>query len=193
MARSATWEEARQYPAEFRAHLTAEADANASTMPLIYFDHNYVVTAQQGPEPYQAHLRQLATTGRATFALSPMHWVEAAEDTNVAPGDSNAAFMDSLAPRWFFDRRSIQRREVASVFFRHLRIDVNPRQLMGSVRDVIAALVGQEAERDSRAFVTHLRGIGPNIPLEQSLQKAYDTKQHITVLFRKVRLTLAIT
>src|SRR5260370_7276048 len=77
MARSATWEEARQYPAEFRAHLTAEADANATTMPLIYFDHNYVVTAQQGPEPYHAHLRQLATTGRATFALSPMHWVEA--------------------------------------------------------------------------------------------------------------------
>ena len=69
-------------------------------MPLIYCDHNYVVTALQAPDKYRAHVRQLAATGTVTFVLSPMHWVEAAEDANLARGDAKADFMDSLHARW---------------------------------------------------------------------------------------------
>ena len=64
---------------------------------------------------------------------------------------------------------------------------------MGNVSDVIADLVGQQAERDSRAFVAHLRDIGPNHPLERSLQQAFDTNQHNTELYRQGKLTPAIT
>lgn len=162
-------------------------------MPLIYCDHNYVVTALQEPKTYHAHLQQLVATGTLTFTLAPMHWVEAAEDTNLARGDAKAAFMDSLHPQWLFDRRSIQRREVAAVFFNHLGVATNTSQMMGSVSDVIADLVGQQAERDSRAFVAHLRDIGPNHPLERSLQQAFDTNQHNTELYRQGKLTPAIT
>jgi hypothetical protein len=56
--------------------------------PLIYCDHNYVVTALQGPGTYQAHLRHLAATSTATFILWPMHWIEAAEDIRSGHHDS---------------------------------------------------------------------------------------------------------
>lgn len=44
-------------------------------------------------------LRELARHDTVTFVLSPMHWVDAAEDQDVARGSAKSDFMDSLQPR----------------------------------------------------------------------------------------------
>jgi hypothetical protein len=161
-------------------------------MPLIYCDHNFIVKANEDSDQYKNHLRQLVTTGAVTFVLSPMHWVEAAEDNDAARGTAKADFMDSLQARWLYDRRSIQKREVADAFFRFAGLANDAPPMMGDVADVIADLAGQRAQRDSRAFVTHLRGIGTNHPLEQSLRQAFDTNNQNGVRFRTGKFTPAI-
>jgi hypothetical protein len=139
-------------------------------MPLIYCDHNFIATALQESEQYRDRLRELARVGTLTFVLSPMHWVDAGEDQNIARGDAKADFMDSLRPRWLLDRRSIQRKEVASRFYQFLGVNCDAPQIMGAIADVIFDLTGQRGDRTSRAFVNHFRGIGQNHPLEQSLR-----------------------
>src|SRR6267378_1821880 len=146
-------------------------------MPLIFCDANFIVTAHQGPDAYKEHLRRLAAAGTVTFVLSPMHWIEAAEDNDAARGTAKADFMDSLNARWLFERRNVQRQEVAASFFRFLQVPSDPPQMIATVSDVIADLAGVPAERNSRDFVAHLRGIGPNHPLEQSLQQAFDSNR----------------
>jgi hypothetical protein len=150
---------------------------------------NFIVTAHQGPDAYKEHLRRLAVARTVTFVLSPMHWVEAAEDNDVARGTAKADFMDSLNAQWLFERRNIQRQEVAASFFRFLQVPSDPPQMIATVSDVIADLAGVPAERNSRDFVAHLRGIGPNHPLEQSLQQAFDSNRVNGDRFRAGQLT----
>src|SRR5713226_1249895 len=146
-------------------------------MPFVFCDLNFLVTAHQGPDAYKQHLQQLAGAGTVTFVLSPMHWAEAAEDADAVRGAAKADFMDSLLARWIFERRSVQRKEATAAFFRFLRVQANAPQMIGSVVDVIADLAGAQAERRSRDFVAHLRTIGQNHPLKQSLQQAFDTNR----------------
>jgi hypothetical protein len=61
--------------------------------------------------------------------------------------------------------------------------------MIGSVVDVIADLSGVEADRNSRDFVAHLRTIGPNHPLEQSLQQAFDSNRANGERFRAGKLS----
>jgi len=121
-----------------------------------------------------------------------MHWVEAAEDTNAARGTATADFMDSLRPRWIYSRVTIQQKEVADAFFRFTKIPVDLPQMTGDISDVIADLAGERAHRDSRAFVTHLRGIGANHPLEENLSQAFETNQKNTEQFRAGKFTPAM-
>jgi hypothetical protein len=158
-------------------------------MPLIFCDLNFIVTAHQEPDAYKQHLQQLATNGTVTFVLSPMHWVEAAEDKDFVRGAAKADFMDSLNARWLFERRAVQQKEVAAAFFRFLNVPNTPPQMIAPVIDVIADLAGVAAERNSRDFVAHLRGIGPNHPLEQSVQQAFDSNQVNGDRFRNRKLT----
>jgi hypothetical protein len=160
-------------------------------MPLIFCDVNFIVTAHQETEAYKQHLIQLATAGTVTFVLSPMHWVEAAEDNSAARAASKADFMDSLQASWLYERFSIQRREVSEAFFRFLRIPTAPPQMATTVCNVIADLVGYQAERNSRDFVAHLRTIGPNHPLEQSIQQAFESNRVNGARFRNRQLTQA--
>jgi hypothetical protein len=146
-------------------------------MPTAFCDLNFIVTAHQGPDAYKDHLRQLAGAGTVTFVLSPMHWIEAAEDPDPVRGAAKADFMDALQASWLYERLSIQKKEVANAFFLFLKIPANPPQMVTTVRSVIADLAGRPAERNSRDFVSHLRGIGPNHPLEQSLQQAFDSNR----------------
>lgn len=158
-------------------------------MPLIFCDLNFIVTAHQEPDAYKQHLQHLAANGTVTFVLSPMHWVEAAEDKDIARGTAKADFMDSLHALWLYERRAIQQKEVASRFFHFLNVPTNQPQMIAPVVDVIADLAGVAAERNSRDFVAHLRGIGPNHPLEQSLQQAFNSNQVNAGRFRNRRLT----
>ncbi len=146
-------------------------------MPTVFCDLNFIVTAHQGPDAYKQHLRHLAGAGTVTFVLSPMHWVEAAEDADPARGTAKADFMDSLLARWICERRTLQRKEATTAFFRFLGIQADPPQLIGRIVDVIADLTGIHAERNSRDFVVRLRTIGQNHPLEQSLQEAFDSSR----------------
>jgi len=161
----------------------------AQGVPVFYCDHNFIVTALQEPEHYKDHLRQLVANGVVMFVLSPSHWIEAAEDDDAARATAKADFMDSLRPRWLYERRAVQRKEVADAFFRFANIPADGPQMIGAVSDVIADLAGQPAHRDSRAFVAHLRGIGGEHPLEQSLRQAFETNQANTNHFRAGRLT----
>ena len=61
--------------------------------------------------------------------------------------------------------------------------------MIGSVVDVIADLAGAPAERRSRDFVAHLRTIGQNHPLRQSLQQAFDSNRVNGDRFRAGELT----
>ena len=161
-------------------------------VPLIYCDHNLIVTAHQGPDEYKDHLRQLIATGAVTVVLSPTHWIEAAEDRDAARGIAKADFMDSLQARWLHNRRSLQRREVSDAFFRFARIPADAPEMIGDVRAVIADLAGEPAHRDSRAFVSHLRDIGDNHPLERNLRQAFETNQANKARFRAGAMTPAI-
>jgi hypothetical protein len=146
-------------------------------MPNVFCDLNFIVTAHQGPDAYKDHLRQLAGAGTVTFVLSPMHWIEAAEDPDPARGAAKADFMDSLLAQWICERRSVQRKEATAAFFRFLKVQADPPRMIGSIVEIIADLAGRPAERNSRDFVAHLRGIGPNHPLERSLQEAFDSNR----------------
>ncbi|MBZ5526561.1 MAG: hypothetical protein LAN71_01475 [Acidobacteriia bacterium] len=161
-------------------------------VPLIYCDHNFIVTAHQGPDVYKDHLRRLVATGAVTLVLSPTHWIEAAEDNDAARGIAKADFMDSLQTRWLHNRRSIQRREVSDAFFSFARIPSEAPQMIGDVRAVIADLAGEPAHRDSRAFVIHLHDIGDNHPLERNLRQAFETNQANKARFRAGAMTPAI-
>ncbi len=146
-------------------------------MPTVFCDLNFIITAHEGPDSYKDHLRQLASAGTVTFVLSSFHWVEAAEDTNAARGSAKADFMDSLAARWIYERRSLQQKEATASFYRFLGVQADQPQMMGSVADMIADLAGVRADRHSRDVVAHLRTIGKNHPLEQSLRKAFESNQ----------------
>jgi hypothetical protein len=147
------------------------------TVPSVFCDLNFIITAHQETDAYKQHLQQLAGAGAVTFVLSPFHWAEAAEDANPVRGAAKADFMDSLLARWIYERRAIQRKEATAVFFRFLRVQADPPQMIGSVVDVIADLAGVRAARNSRDFVAHLRTIGQDHPLEQTLQQAFDTNR----------------
>jgi hypothetical protein len=86
--------------------------------PLAYCDNNFVITAHDAHEEYKIHLRELASGGKVKFVLSPWHWREMARDADHARGTSVADFCDSLDPVWLYDRRTIQKKEVSSAFFK---------------------------------------------------------------------------
>jgi len=160
-------------------------------MPLIFCDLNFIITAHQESDVYRDHLRQLAAAGTVTFVLSTMHWVEAAEDNDAARGTAKADFMDSLNAQWLYNRIGIQRKEVAAAFFRFLQVPNNPPQMIAPLSDVIAHLAGRPAERNSRDFVAHLRTIGANHPLEQSLRENLESNRVNGERFRAGRFTTA--
>jgi hypothetical protein len=157
-------------------------------MPTVFCDLNFIVTAHQGIDIYKQRLLQLSRTGAVTFVLSPMHWAEAAEDRDPIRATAKADFMDSLKARWIYERRSVQGKEVAAVFFRFLGVDARPPQMLADLTDVVADLAGVRAERNSRDFVAHLRGVGPNHPLARSLQQAFDANQANGDRFRSGQL-----
>lgn len=161
-------------------------------MPLIYCDHNFIVTSSQEPAAYANHLRRLVETGTVTFVLSPVHWIDAAEDDNEARGIAIADFMDSLRPRWMYYRLTIERKEVADKFFRFAKIPADAPQMVVEINDVIADLAGQRAHRDSRAFIAHLRDVGPDHPLRRTLRQAFLTNQKNTEQFHARKFTLAM-
>src|SRR5260370_3689698 len=98
-------------------------------MPTVFCDLNFIVTADQGPDAYKEHLRQLAGAGTVTFVLSPMHWIEAAEDPDPVRGAAKADFMDSLLAQWICERRSVQRKEATAAFFRFLKVQADPPRM----------------------------------------------------------------
>jgi hypothetical protein len=146
-------------------------------MPLTFVDLNFIVTAHQGPEDYKEHIRQLGVSGAVTFVLSPMHWVDAADDADAARRASKGDFMDSINARWLYERRTIQRKEVADKFFTFANIPHAAPEMTGPLEEVIRDLVGVAAERHSRDFIDHLRGVGANHPLQTSLQAALESNQ----------------
>lgn len=157
--------------------------------PLTYCDNNFVITAHDAPEEYKTHLRALASSGKVKFILSPWHWREMAQDSDHARGTSVADFCDSLDPAWLYDRRSIQRREVAAALNRFANIQAETPVMVGDISDIIYDLVGTKAYRDCRSFVEHLRTIGPSHPMETTFRNAFKANQKNTADFLAGKIT----
>jgi hypothetical protein len=155
--------------------------SNASkdeTMPqLAYCDHNFVITAHDAPEQYKTHLRELASSGKVKFVLSPWHWREMARDADHERGESVADFCDSLGPAWLYERRTIQKKEVAAALYKFARIQAEAPVLIGDISEIIYDLVGTRAYRNCRSFVEHLWNIGPNHPMETTFKSAFEANQ----------------
>jgi len=158
-------------------------------MPLVYCDHNFVVTSGQQTDDYKNHLRKLTSDGTVTFVLSPFHWIEMAEDADVARRQAKADYVDSLNPQWLRERRNIEAKEVESAFYDFAKIPHDPPQMVVKVTEVIADLAGQPGDRPSRNFVEHLRGIGPNHPIRTTLNEAFAKNQANIASYQKGMFT----
>ncbi len=164
------------------------------TVPLVYCDHNFIVSAYDGAEDYKNRLRGLAAGGAASLVLSTWHWLEMARDTNTDRGLSVADFADSLRPCWLFERRSVQRREAEEAFFAFVGVPHQKQPRIGSLAEVIADLTGASLKaasqyRDSRAFVRHMQTLGGNHPLEVNIRKNFVAQQQNGEAYRAGRLT----
>jgi hypothetical protein len=160
--------------------------------PLVYCDQNFVATAHDGPEAYRARVQGLASTRTVTYVFSPWHWVDMAEDANVARSASVADFIDSISPAWLYERRNIQEREVSRAFYKFIGLQIPPRPMIGDINNVLYELTGTAAHRDTRAFVAHIGTVGPDHPLRSNLRKAYATNQKNSADFRAGKITAQI-
>jgi hypothetical protein len=159
-------------------------------MPLLaYCDNNFVVTAHDASNGYKTHLSSLASEGRVTLVLSPWHWREMATDADHARGTSMANFCDSLNAAWFYDRRSVQRREVAAAFYRFAKIQADAPVMAGNIGDIIHDMTRTRAYRKCSAFVEHLRQIGPDHPLGKTFKKALENNEKNAEDFLSGRFT----
>ena len=140
-------------------------------MALLYCDHNFIASAHDGPNDYKDHLISLTRSGTVSYVLSTWHWLEMARDRDAARGLSVASFADSLTPRWFLERRSVQRREVEHAFFEFLWLPPRRQSVIGTLAEAIADLTGASLQaashyRDSAAFVRHMQTLGEDHPLQ---------------------------
>ena len=163
-------------------------------MPLVYCDHNFVVSAHDGSEGYKDRLRSLASGGTDSFVLSTWHWLEMARDRDTARGLSVAAFADSLTPLWFVERRGVQRREVEDAFFRFRGLSYQQQSVIGSLAEAIADLTGTTVQTasnysDSRAFVRHMQTLGDTHPLQVSIRKNFEAQRQNGEAYRTGRIT----
>jgi hypothetical protein len=106
-----------------------------------------------------------------------------ARDADHARGTSVADFCDSLDPVWLYDRRTIQKKEVSSAFFKFANLPTAQPVMLGDISDIIHDLAGTKAYRNSRSFVEHLRNIGSNHPMEKTFKNAFDANQKNTADF----------
>ncbi len=134
--------------------------------PLAYCDNNFIVAAHDGPSEYKTHLSSLAPKGVVTLVLSPWHWREMATDADHARGTSMADFCDSLNAEWLYDRRSVQKKEVAAAFYRFAKVPSDAPVMTGDIGDIVLDMIGTRAHRKCRAFVEHLRQTVSDHPLE---------------------------
>jgi hypothetical protein len=155
----------------------------------VYCDNNFVITAHDSPEEYKAHLRELASSGKVRFVLSPWHWREMARDADHARGTSVADFCDSLSPAWLHDRRTIQKKEVTVAFYRFVKVQADMPVMVGDISEIIHDLIGTKTYRNCRSFVEHLRAIGPNHPMETTFKNAFESNQRNTEDFLAGKLT----
>jgi hypothetical protein len=164
------------------------------TVALIYCDHNFIISAHAGPNDYKDHLVNLARDGTLSYVLSTWHWLEMARDRDRARGLSVAAFADYLTPRWFFERRNVQRREVEHRFFEFVELPHQQQPVMGNLAEAIADLTGAslgEASqyRDSRDFVLHMQTLGEDHPLQVNIRQNFEAHRQNGEGYRTGRIT----
>ncbi len=168
---------------------TVRICAMFSPMPLVYCDHNFVITAHDADKKYQDCLRRLASEGKVTYVVLTSHWLEMARDKDPVRGLRVAQFADSLNPLWLCERRGIQRREVEHAFFAFVEVPHQNKFPVGTMAEVITDLTGTDVEtasryRDSGAFVAHMRTLGEKHPLELNIRKNFEVQQKNAEAYR---------
>jgi hypothetical protein len=161
---------------------------------LLYCDHNFIISAHDGPNEYKDHLVSLTRGGTVSYVLSTWHWLEMARDSDAARGLSVAGFADSLTPLCFFERRGVQRREVEHGFFEFLGLSPQRQSVIGTLAEAIADLTGASLQaashyRDSPAFVRHMQTLGENHPLQVAIRMNFEAQRQNGEGYRTGRIT----
>lgn len=125
--------------------------------PLIYCDHNFLISLFGEGEAYKNRLRALTAEGVITFVFSMWHWVEMTKDKDDSRARALADFADSLSPGWLRDRVSLHREHVMAAFCGWLGISYLMPPAVVSRREMLADLHGQPVtsvpDISSREFV----------------------------------------
>jgi len=158
-------------------------------MPLVYLDYNFIATAHDSPETYKKRLREAA--GLLTIVLSPWHHVEMARDEDEYRAYSVADFIDSLEPKWLYDRRSLHLRELkAEQSFLGIWYDIGPP--MGTLREILADLrnaLPSPTPARSANFVREFRQLGEEHDIAKSLRLNYENQKENRRDYRNGGLT----
>jgi hypothetical protein len=146
-------------------------------MPLVYLDYNFIATAHDSPGTYKKRLREAA--GRLTFVLSRWHHVEMARDEDEYRAYSVADFVDSLEPKWLYDRRSLHLRELKTQLFNSgIWYEIGPP--MGTLREMLADLrntLPSPTPAQSANLVREFRQLGKEHDVAKSLRKNYENQK----------------
>jgi hypothetical protein len=117
-----------------------------------------------------------------------------ARDRDADRGLSVAAFADSLMPRWFFERRNVERQEVVEVFFDFLGLPQQRKSVIGSLPEAIADLTGTTLQiarnyRDSAAFVRHMQALPDDHPINVNIRNNSEKQRLNGKAYRAGRIT----
>src|SRR5215467_4046554 len=129
-------------------------------MPRLYLDQDALIRlGRKGPD--SAEVTQRIADSGLTLLLSPVHWLDTAEDASDDDSRELARFMDSLQPKWLRERTRLFRLECQEFLEGAQFEKVTQRAVCRSVADLVADIGGLDGGGapivDSETMVTNLR------------------------------------
>lgn len=111
-------------------------------MALTYLDQNALIELGRNarkPE-FRKRIDAALEIQSFTVVLSSWHLIETSRTANLKNAVELAEFIESLNPKWVYERLDIQKLEVEDDFFKFLRIEHVPKPRVTTLSTVIAAL-----------------------------------------------------
>ena len=129
--------------------------------PLIYCDHNFLISLFDEGEQYKDNLRAIVSTGKIRLVFSMWHWVEMAKDKDHTHALALADFADSLNPLWIRERVSLHRDHMMAAFCSWGGIQYSLPPAVCSLPEMMANFSSRPLEKmstlSSRQFVSGWR------------------------------------
>jgi hypothetical protein len=168
-------------------------------MSLIYLDQNALIGLgfKAGNAQFRKKLDGAIESGGLTITVSTWHLVETANSPNLASAIRLAEFMDTLRPKWLFERHNLQKMDVQEDFLTFLKIDHRKQPRVTTLSAVIAALhAAQDAPKfdlASRDFVKQwIEHPEQMRPLKESYEKNAESLIGLRAAVKAGKLTEAV-